>query len=397
MKAKNLSLYHLLIPCLFSFILLLNACKRNDSRETEPSSNNPEVLLSKLKEYGFTEKDILDQGEYFLVEGDLLFHKEKTDIPYLDRYFSRKKSKERDLKNFDLFGRKFSIHDQAHSQYLVSASNVEAININVETSGLAADWSTAIHEALGHWANLSGVKINFYYKNFGQVPADVDISFRQDFGALPSNVIAAAEFPTSAGDAGFQVRINPDFLGMSSVPYSTKVYNMVHEIGHCIGLWHTNQSGGNQIPGTPASDPNSVMNGGTALYTWAGFSSYDIIAAQYLYPWSNPTDQWITSPDRKFPLNYVVVEEDDLVLTWNKDLHATATITVRIYKNNVLAGTLFSSIPNTGSVIVPRSQLFLYNTPNVLHHNGYYRIEIISDANPLMKDITSNFSIIFST
>ena len=46
-----------------------------------------------------------------------------------------------------------------------------------------------------------------------------------------------------------------------------------------------------QITGTPTSggDNASVMNGGTALNTWAGFSSYDLTATRALYPLPAPS------------------------------------------------------------------------------------------------------------
>ena len=89
------------------------------------------------------------------------------------------------------------------------------------------------------------------------------------------------------------ILINLDFDSNKSVELGSKSYNMVHELGHCIGLRHTNWDirgepinpwGANLIPGTPSQDPNSVMNGGTANNVYLGFSSYDIIALQYLYP-----------------------------------------------------------------------------------------------------------------
>ena len=64
---------------------------------------------------------------------------------------------------------------------------------------------------------------------------------------------------------------------------------MVHELGHCFGLRHTNWKSRNEsnaydIYGTPDSDSYSVMNGGTAEYQWSGFSEGDKKAIEYLYP-----------------------------------------------------------------------------------------------------------------
>jgi hypothetical protein len=69
----------------------------------------------------------------------------------------------------------------------------------------------------------------------------------------------------------------------------------LHEVGHCLGFRHTNWStrGESQNPngaflinGTPSSDPNSFMNGGTAGASWAGFSTGDVNAFKNLYPLS---------------------------------------------------------------------------------------------------------------
>ena len=73
------------------------------------------------------------------------------------------------------------------------------------------------------------------------------------------------------------------------LPRLQKIYNMVHELGHCFGLRHTNWKSRNEsnaydIYGTPDSDSYSVMNGGTAEYQWSGFSEGDKKAIEYLYP-----------------------------------------------------------------------------------------------------------------
>ena len=66
---------------------------------------------------------------------------------------------------------------------------------------------------------------------------------------------------------------------------------MAHELGHNLGLRHTN--GGSegaagvgliQIPGTPTTDSDSFMNAGTCGNSWTKFSHYDIVTFNYLWP-----------------------------------------------------------------------------------------------------------------
>ncbi|VTP89662.1 M57 family metalloprotease [Sphingobacterium daejeonense] len=61
-----------------------------------------------------------------------------------------------------------------------------------------------------------------------------------------------------------------------------KIYTLMHELGHCLGLKHTdylsenNQSGGVHIPQTPQNDLSSVMHSGfrgqsfptQSFYSW---------------------------------------------------------------------------------------------------------------------------------
>ena len=118
---------------------------------------------------------------------------------------------------------------------------------------------------------------------------EADITIRGE--DLPLNLFGYAAFP-SAGNPGFQVVIN-----RQNAPNIRRRTTIVHEIGHCMGFRHTNLDfngegaaqpiGGNIIAGTPLQDPNSVMNSGSApnrQLPWQGFSQYDEIGFQNLYP-----------------------------------------------------------------------------------------------------------------
>ena len=75
---------------------------------------------------------------------------------------------------------------------------------------------------------------------------------------------------------------------------------MTHELGHCIGMRHSDYhdrsfscgSGGsegsspfgaNPIPGTPKFDPNSIFNSCFSSTQNGEFSEFDIIALEFLY------------------------------------------------------------------------------------------------------------------
>jgi hypothetical protein len=259
---------------LFSFALLLTLVSLLSCDSQEPMVSDESALkqtdkLQEILDIGFQRSDIQDMGDYYLAEGDI--------------YFSKDDSGESKGVN----GRK----EQASTNNLVSYQ--ERTNITVKIDGSIPssgvdDWRNEILQAIDHWNSIADFGINLVYITSGTA----DITVQSDNGSLPDYVIAAAEFP-SGGLAGYRVRINLDFSSNMTVSSGSKVYNMVHEFGHCVGFRHTNWAsqgepsspyGANQIPGTPASDNSSVMNGGTALNSWAGFSTYDIIGAQNLYP-----------------------------------------------------------------------------------------------------------------
>jgi len=258
-----------------SILLLFQNCSKEDFNENDLILENQTLLkdspvVDKLIEMGYNRETIIELDNFYLVGGDIMFSKNLSD--YSDK------------------NEKGIYEKHASSNNLVSYSNriiTVYVHSSIPTSG-ADNWRNAINSAINDWNEISDCFITFQLST----NSNSDIIIRSDQNQLSNNVIASAGFPNNNQPYN-TILINLDFLSNLTVSESIKKRNIAHELGHCIGFRHTNwdirgesalPTGANLIPGTPDQDPNSVMNGGTALDSWIGFSTYDVIATEYLYP-----------------------------------------------------------------------------------------------------------------
>jgi hypothetical protein len=256
-------------------VLALAALAACDSPIESPEQQ-PEDLAAMVEALGFRGDMVQDFGDYVLVEGDIR----------LTKYELRRAAP----RGADPLGPRF----QYTTHNMVSHSKVH--QIVVDLSGLSSQpgWQNAARDAISHWSGTGS-----HVKMVEGSPADITVATT----CTSYNVAAYASFP-SGGNPGNVIYVNTCFGWSTS--HAQKVHNMVHELGHTIGFRHSNFAqlgesagveGANHIYGTPTSGnaSGSVMNGGTALNSWAGFATSDVTATQKRYP--IPSPGWLSVTD----------------------------------------------------------------------------------------------------
>ncbi len=266
-------------------LLALGACDASRSTSPIEPASGPSELARQVEALGFRGDMVQDLGDHVLVEGDILLSKAQLRAGPLR------------LGSDDPRGPRF----QYRTTNLVSSAKVNQINVDLSGLNSQTAWKAAAQTALTHWSGIS----NSYVKLVEAGPADITVATT----CTSSNVAAYASFP-SGGNPGSTVYVNTCFA--YSTTSAQKVHNMVHEFGHTLGFRHSNYTqqgetagveGAVHISGTPTSGNagGSVMNGGTALNSWAGFASSDLTAVRSLYPLPAPV------PSTSNPSTSVVV------------------------------------------------------------------------------------------
>ena len=258
----------LFILCYSMFLALTSACDNGleavsfeKQKPQRPASIGDDMCI--IQSLGFDTLDVVKLKSGYLIQGDIYIEKSKLVA----------------------YGQP-QTRQAYHTTGLIGHPKQRAITVGVDSSIPASgvdDWRDEIQEAINLWNPLSNLKMTY------TTAANPDILIRSDASTpLPNNAIAAGSWPMN-GKPGPSIWINLDYDYNKTIPRLQKIYNMVHELGHCFGLRHTNwkslgESVANGITGTFDSDPYSVMNGGTAEYQWSGFSEGDKKAIEYLYP-----------------------------------------------------------------------------------------------------------------
>lgn len=372
------------------------SCKKKEVEEVIPdkhvASKGPDHALYKtLLSVGFDSSEIKEDDYYYKVD-DIAFVKHKTDVEEVKAYFG----------HLIVPGATPNARLEQWNRGSVSTDRVEYVKVKLPYGTPVSSWANSVKQAMKLWANVGNCKVNFSEVDTYEISSNGISSInytvvKEDNGTLDQYTVANAVFPTS-GYAGWQILINTDVNIGQPMTEAIKLQNMLHELGHCLGFAHSNWQtlgeqnlGYTQVPGTPATDANSVMNGMTGNVAFTALSSNDILAMRTLYPYQQ-YDQWITAPVGKYNLYtpyYAVLEPwSPITITWNTSLVSTPTVKIELLQYGNLKTTLATAAANTGSFTTGLS-----NYQMLGHYVNGLQIRITSNANTTIKDLSDVFGL----
>lgn len=266
------------VLCCMAAAFLFASCQKNDAKkEAQPDPVSAEVL-AQIKANGFSTENVVKTEDGYLVEGDILLTAEQLKASVSSPVLRIAKT------------------EQYRTNYLVTA--LPRV-IRIKVTGLGTAFIAGTDTAIARYNRL-GLRMTFQRVTSGA--AEITI---KGFNQGPSGgyiTLGSSGFPTSTGNPYSTIKMNTNQYAYGSNPNVLYVGSVIqHEIGHCIGMRHTdymdrsyscggtptNEGASNigavYIPGTPsAPDANSWMlacsNGGNRT-----FNANDIIALNYLY------------------------------------------------------------------------------------------------------------------
>ncbi|WP_035097184.1 M57 family metalloprotease [Aquimarina megaterium] len=276
-------------------LLFTAACSKDDTIETKQTIVDP---LADAKEHfarlGYDGVEDLSiekithpitkkTEEYYLLQGDILMPKQQL------KEMANKHSNSPNAKHY-------SANDIVKNlPRFIRVAGVTGSG----TNALDNIAQQALRAAINQY-NALNLSLKFTIEFSANPPLGTEIIVQRN-PTLSSN--ARASFPSSTGNPGGLIFIGPN---ATSRGLDMATITMVHELGHCLGLRHTDFMnaavscgvqlpienddtgvGANLIPGTPAApsgDPGSIFaTCPRRLNTKPNFTNADIIALRQLY------------------------------------------------------------------------------------------------------------------
>jgi len=297
----------LCIPLVWIF-LLLHSCNKADVASAEMSQND--VYIEKLKGLGFD----LSQGFYeedggFRVENDIFLSKADID------YHSNKKLLEV-VKLYDLStyaslnsskavgGKKSQYRTTNIVSFIDHSSYTKTISLYLDPS-LNSVLGNGLDEAIARYNNLA-IALKFVRVQNANVAS---IKITPIYDNSMTKYLMKAGLPQSSGAPHNSILVNTYYYNNNTIRYDI-ASTLAHEIGHCIGLRHTDYmnrvfscgvetginpnegtgtGGAVHIPGTPTDPEDNSFMLACSDGLDRPFTQNDILALKTIYPLKAPS------------------------------------------------------------------------------------------------------------
>lgn len=268
------------LPLLALLTLFFSACQKQSLIEDQ-TSEVPQEVIDQLTHMGFNPDGIVKVERGYLIERDIVITEEflKQDkqplwVPGAEQY---------------------------HTDNLVATNGSREIKIYMKTSGFRSFnqfYVDALDEAISRY-NAENLELSFSRVS-NESQADISVT---KLGLIQSllGVLGSAGFPDANGNPYDEIQLNGNLSNSYTVNGMATI--IAHEMGHCIGLRHTDyfdrsiscggtasdegsgSDGANHIPGTPTGA--TVADGSYMLACSDGsdrpFNNDDQTALDYLY------------------------------------------------------------------------------------------------------------------
>lgn len=259
--------------------LALFSCEKQAVLDTDNSISRE--VIDQLQQLGFNPDGIRRTEDGYLIERDIVIteeflrqNKQSVHVPNLEQY---------------------------HTDNLVSTNGSRNIVVYMNTkgkSGFSNFYVNALDEAIARY-NAENLEVTFS-RTTNKRGADISFKRLSAFEEL-IGVLGSAGFPSANGNPYGQISLNGSLQGSISVNGMATI--IAHEMGHCIGLRHTDYFdrsiscggstddegdggvGANHIPGTPTG---ATLNAKSYMLSCTDgsnrpFNNDDQTALDYLY------------------------------------------------------------------------------------------------------------------
>jgi len=260
---------------LFIILTIFQACKEPDQTEMPKpdSAGNQGTTTAELTSFLAEVTGALPAGiayneaeKTFVIDEDMEVSRENAEKQYVDEKTSRV--------------------TQRRGQWLLTGSSVKDVKVYILPT-VPDTWKTAVRAAIPEWNKVTDTQARFR-----EVPSVVmaDVIVKPEYDKPDEDEkkhwVARQALPNYLGQVGGGMTVNTYYSAQSMLSASEKKFAAIHELGHSIGLMHTDKHTDGfvdfQVCGTPSMDSKSVMN--SVVDIWGGFSTYDLLAVRILYP-----------------------------------------------------------------------------------------------------------------